>query len=67
MSYRSKRPAVDPSMFRSEKGQEDIRDEIAEEMHCDCDPKVSLIDVDTRKNCAGQHRNDNSRLALAVM
>jgi hypothetical protein len=24
---------------------ENIRDEIAEEMHRDCDPKVSLVDV----------------------
>jgi hypothetical protein len=54
-------------MFRSEKGEEDVRDEIAEEMHRDCDLKVSLVDVGTHKNCAGQHRNDNSRLTLAVM
>ena len=52
MSHRSKHPAFDKSLFRSEKGQEDIRDEIAEEMHRDCDPKVSLVDVDARKNCA---------------
>jgi hypothetical protein len=58
---------VDASLFGSEQGHENIRDEIAEEMHRDCDPKVSLVDVDTRKNCAGQHRNDNSRLTLAVM
>ena len=46
---------------------ENIRDEISQEMHRDCDPKVSLVDVDTRKNRARQHRNDNSRLTLAVM
>ena len=66
VSYHTK-AAVDASLFGSEQGHENIRDEIAEEMHRDCDPKVSLVDVDTRKNCAGQHRNDNSRLTLAVM
>ena len=61
------RAALDASLFGSEQGHENIRDEIAEEMHRDCDPKVSLIKINSRKNCAGQHRNDNSRLTLAVM
>jgi hypothetical protein len=54
-------------MFRSEKGEEDVRDEIAEEMHRDCDPKVSLVDADTLKNRARQERNHNPSLTLPVV
>ena len=61
------RAAVDASLFGSEQRDEDIRDEISQEMHSDCDPKVSLVDVDTRKNRARQERNYNPRLTLAVM
>jgi hypothetical protein len=54
-------------VFGSEQALENIRDEIAEEMHRDRDPKVSLVDVDTRKNRARQERNYNPCLTLAVM
>jgi len=40
--------ALETSLFSSEQGHDNIRDEIAEEMHRDCDPKVSLVNVDTR-------------------
>ena len=59
--------AVDASLFGTEQRDEDIRDKVSEEMHRDCDPKISLVDVDTCKNCARQERNYNPRLTLAVM
>jgi hypothetical protein len=56
-----------PHCLAAKWGHENIRDEIAEEMRRYCNAKISLIEINSRKNCAGQHRNDNSRLTLAVM
>src|SRR5438128_8638382 len=46
------------SLFRDEQRHQDIRDDVAQKMRRDRDPKISLVDVDPRKNGAGQQRND---------
>jgi 2-polyprenyl-6-methoxyphenol hydroxylase-like FAD-dependent oxidoreductase len=55
------------SLFRNEQGHEDIRYEVAQKMRRDRDPKVSLVDVNTRKNRARQQRDHNPRPTLTVV
>jgi hypothetical protein len=45
-------PTVDTSVLGRQEGQE--KNEVYDEVHRDCDPKISFIDVDSGKHCARQ-------------